>query len=417
MKKRKNLYFMAVLVFILLFLGFVSNVEAVSAKNNFNREKYKKFEKVMTKTINKWGRKVKFKDSTYEEIDEFCDIFLGNPKYFYISYLSSGLRSVGDSKSETITVTIRYIKNAKKKMEKYEKEVSSILRQVDPAWSDFEKVVFINDYLTVNCEYDNAYEEYDSYGAIVKRRAVCEGYAKAFMDLMGRLSVPCKVVESDWLFHAWNIVKVDGNWYHVDVTWNDPVPDTKGNARHYYLLKSTLFFQDENRGGHDASDYKIRSGEYDTVDFDYSVATDTKYDDYFWNDVNVPFIWNQGKWYGISSETKEVTRYAYVNEKGGFVKEEVVLRIEDKWPVWDKAGWTWQGCYSQFAWDGELLYYSNPNKIYSYKFKDGIRREIATIDTSNGFIYGLVKKNGKLIYYIGKAPGEEYTGEGTIDLE
>lgn len=59
---------------------------------------------------------------------------------------------------------------------------------------------------------------------------VCEGYARAFMVLCQRLGIPCVLVDGDAKTtpqetpksHMWNYVQVDGNWYGVDVTWNDP---------------------------------------------------------------------------------------------------------------------------------------------------------------------------------------------------
>ncbi len=53
--------------------------------------------------------------------------------------------------------------------------------------------------------------------------AVCQGYSELFKIFMERLGIQCKVIGSDTMNHAWNLVLMDdGHWYHVDVTWDDP---------------------------------------------------------------------------------------------------------------------------------------------------------------------------------------------------
>lgn len=51
----------------------------------------------------------------------------------------------------------------------------------------------------------------------------CNGYALAFKDIMTRLNIQALHITSDSMQHAWNLVYLDGEWYHVDVTWDDPV--------------------------------------------------------------------------------------------------------------------------------------------------------------------------------------------------
>lgn len=115
--------------------------------------------------------------------------------------------------------------------------------------SDAEKVKAIHDYIILNCAYD--YENYlngtlpdESYspkGVLLNQTAVCEGYAKAFKAFMDELKIPCKVVigigyGGDTEDHAWNIVQIDNKWFHIDLTWDDPVPDTPGYIGYSYFL-------------------------------------------------------------------------------------------------------------------------------------------------------------------------------------
>jgi hypothetical protein len=111
--------------------------------------------------------------------------------------------------------------------------------------TQLQQIVAIHDYLVLNCSYDTSVETnsaphdaYTAYGALVKQKAVCQGYAAAFQLLMQKLGIPGLVVQSTAMNHAWNMVRYNGEWYHVDATWDDPVPDRAGVVQTYALLKS-----------------------------------------------------------------------------------------------------------------------------------------------------------------------------------
>lgn len=72
--------------------------------------------------------------------------------------------------------------------------------------------------------FSNNREVYSSYGAFVNRTVVCQGYALSLKVLLDRANVPCRYVlaNTDTLHHTWDLVQLDGTWYHVDTTWDDP---------------------------------------------------------------------------------------------------------------------------------------------------------------------------------------------------
>lgn len=66
-----------------------------------------------------------------------------------------------------------------------------------------------------------------AYGALANGKAVCQGYSFAYKLLLRRAGVPAVYVGSDSMQHAWNMVQMENNgWYHVDVTWDDPILHT-----------------------------------------------------------------------------------------------------------------------------------------------------------------------------------------------
>ena len=124
--------------------------------------------------------------------------------------------------------------------------------------SDYEKIKIVHDYLIDNIDYDTTVLQsniYNIYGALVSKKCVCEGYAKAFQYLMNELEIDNTIVigtatnsNNETENHAWNYVKLDGNWYAIDVTWDDPVIIGGGKlsdkSRYQYFLRgSSTFYQ------------------------------------------------------------------------------------------------------------------------------------------------------------------------------
>lgn len=89
----------------------------------------------------------------------------------------------------------------------------------------------LHDFIVRECEYDLAAAEADdfsplartAYSVLVRRKAVCEGYTMAYRYLLQKFSIMCEEIVSDTMHHCWNYVNIRGKWYHVDVTFDDPV--------------------------------------------------------------------------------------------------------------------------------------------------------------------------------------------------
>lgn len=109
--------------------------------------------------------------------------------------------------------------------------------------TDYEKIYAINQYLCDTVYYpDDPFIDYDftPYGALVDGRAVCDGYARATKIIADMAGMECLYVSGDCYNaypsgHAWNLVKVDGEWYQLDVTWND------GSSTEDYFLVTDDF--------------------------------------------------------------------------------------------------------------------------------------------------------------------------------
>lgn len=136
----------------------------------------------------------------------------------------------------------------------------------------YQDIRLVHDYLVDNIEYDSSISLqniYNIYGALVNGKAVCEGYARSFKYLMDELGIPCVLVigtgtnsEGQTEDHAWNYVEVNGSWYAIDTTWDDPILRGGGtlpsSAKYRYFLKgSTEFYQDHTPRGNFTEGGKI----------------------------------------------------------------------------------------------------------------------------------------------------------------
>ncbi len=121
----------------------------------------------------------------------------------------------------------------------FESRAEAVLEEARSLDSDYEQLKYVHDWIVDNTEYSktNALYESEADGPIVSGKALCEGYSKAFMYFAQSLGFPCicSVGTANLEEHMWNMVKVGGKWYNVDVTWDDP-KGADGAARHDYFL-------------------------------------------------------------------------------------------------------------------------------------------------------------------------------------
>ncbi len=115
--------------------------------------------------------------------------------------------------------------------------------------SDYEIVCAVNDYLCDTVVYPDkepyADESHTAWSAFKLGSAVCDGYSRAAKLLLNEFGIECDIVVGDCPGggHAWNLVKVDGNWYQMDVTWNDGGSVWNPKAREEYLLVTDDFMR------------------------------------------------------------------------------------------------------------------------------------------------------------------------------
>ena len=158
-----------------------------------------------------------------------------HPELFWYQF---GMTVQTDSATGAVQKVLLTYKLSPEEAQKRQKEIDTateaFLGAITTDMSDYEvalrvykNIIEIVDYDTIGLERQkkdlSSCGEPDDlrsiYGVFVKKKAVCAGYAKAMQYLLNAFGIECTYVVSDT--HAWNMVKLEGDWYHLDVTWGD----------------------------------------------------------------------------------------------------------------------------------------------------------------------------------------------------
>lgn len=154
------------------------------------------------------------------------------------------------SDTATLTFSADYVTTLKQEKE-LDTKVAAILKSLKlDKKSDYAKVKAIHDYIIKKTGYDQNLENYSAYDALIENSAVCQGYTLAACRLFTGAGLGNRIITglAGGGSHSWNIVKVDGKWYNIDLTWDDPVSETGEDLLTYdYFLKNAKDFSDHYR--------------------------------------------------------------------------------------------------------------------------------------------------------------------------
>ena len=117
-------------------------------------------------------------------------------------------------------------------------QVTSILKDIiKVSMNDDQKEKVIHDYIVTHIAYDTTLTRFSAYEALKNGTTVCSGYAQLAYKMLNESGIETKIVvgTGNGEDHAWNLVKLHDIWYHLDCTWDDPVPDVKGRIRYNYF--------------------------------------------------------------------------------------------------------------------------------------------------------------------------------------
>ncbi len=211
----------------------------------------------------------------------FYALMSDNPDLFFVGRRCT-LRTVGIHTFFSVNYTV-----SKEEYTKMKTELDSVCESVAASFTDktdlWQTELEIHDYIIDNCDYSLEDENIGSsvYGALVAGKAACEGYSKAAKLLLDAAGIENTVItgksESDTGpsgAHMWNVVRLNGKWYHLDCTWDDPI-DESGKE-----TKNHLYFNVNDKSiSHTHSDFSYDFG-CDSLQESYFVKTGAYFENY-----------------------------------------------------------------------------------------------------------------------------------------
>lgn len=266
--------------------------------------------------------------------------------------------------------------------------LSEVLKCIKPTMTDFEKALFLHDYLCANFGYDATLTVSDSYTFLKGKVGVCEAYADTYSALLTALGIPNRFAVSDEMNHVWNVIKIDGLWYHVDVTWDDPLNeqmlDQPGKVLHTAFMRSDEGMQE---AGH-------KNWTCDVI------CTSEIYENYFLPDLIGSVVTDGEHLYAVNGEKKSLIRCDF----NQMISETLIDLSSHRWYVWGEP-FFWNACFSNLYCDGEWLYYSTPVGIEAYDLASGEIIKVCTYDKGDGYLYSMRYENHQLICTVSTTPG------------
>lgn len=188
-----------------------------------------------------------------------------NPYLFWLSRTFSHLTNLDENYTEIVAYSEFSPAVLTEMLQGMDEELGTFFASVPDGLSAYQREKLAHDYLIDSCTYDTEgasrtvideenIRSHSVYGALVDHRCVCEGYGMTMQLLLNELGVDCVTLtgtsydasanqsRDDAVLHLWNAVKLDGEWYHVDPTWDDQGSLTQRYS--YFNLNDDILFRD-----------------------------------------------------------------------------------------------------------------------------------------------------------------------------
>lgn len=271
----------------------------------------------------------------------------------YLFYVSGSFSFSRDDWGNIKTLIPSYTMDRVKKIETDEfihKEIEKILFYMPRGLDGFGKTLYIHDYICTHFEYDDSLTYGDIYSMLKYKKGTCQGYAYLYSALLSAVGVENDFAYSDQIMHIWNLVKIDGEWYHVDVTWDD-TKNIFGYTAHRNFLCS------------DSEIAELGHTAFST--FEGIICNSEKYSGEYLNNINTAFAYLDGVWYVAdnSPQGRSIVSYDPITDT-----KEKAFDIVGYWEMEDNRFYA--NCFSSVTGIGGYIYVNFKNKLLRFDGKD-----------------------------------------------
>ena len=292
------------------------------------------------------------------------------PEDFWVMafYISDGLYvEVEIQNPLTVEETRTYFAQVDAKLAFYQSLVNDSMTQE-------QKALIIHDYIVSHSEYDTSYSIYACEGIFMRGIGVCQSYACTYMYILNSLGIDCYFVPSDAMRHGWNIVRINGQLYHVDCTYDDPVSDRFGMASHEYFLLSDNAISQMNHYSWNAQGMTCISNAYESA---------------FWRNSESPIVLAGGNSYYMDSD------WTTLIERNNSTGAETILTNTS---TNDTGAYSGKQDTGLFYYDGGICYNSS-NQILEFDLSDRTEYVLYDLEDSVGaIINGCREENGAITF-------------------
>lgn len=306
----------------------------------------------------------------------FAEVLNENPELFY-AQSNLGFSYFLDT-GELTAINFAYSIVTEEQKQEFSRKLNEAAALVTSDMTDVEKALVLHDYLVQHCAYayaefskdtlDSCPNVFDAYGALVRGKAVCQGYALAYGALLRKVGIASEMCSSSVMNHAWNVVHINGNWYHVDTTWDDPTWNREGRVYHTYFLLSDTEMAVR---GH--------NGWTDNVE-----CISTVYDNsYWWKDIASQIV-RAGQNDYIYIKNIANGKFQVVRRTGGAAEQVLYTSTE----IWGTNAGFLPVAQAYLSRQGNQIYFNDSLNIYAMEITGGTPEIVYTYDQGNGYIYG-----------------------------
>ncbi|MGN0172832.1 MAG: dockerin type I domain-containing protein [Acutalibacteraceae bacterium] len=390
------------------FLSFSANA-AVSAQIDFSQGKYVSAEKAILNAWDNYDKKVVIYNYKIllSEANEFLNAVCDrNNEYFFVS-----INSYSSSGNYIYSVSFEYYwetDEIEQKREEFNQKADSILKSIPNSLSNAEKLLYLHDYIAKNNKYDmRAYTEEgvtdierNAYGCIVNELSVCQGISEAFMYLCKQIGIEAYPVTSTQMCHEWVMVKLNDNYYHIDITWDTIIISYNdgdqmqpcGDITHKYFLLS----DDELDALDSSNDSLSDSQKHDKTEWSapFEATDDTTFANSYWKNTEDQINFINNKAYFIKDNC--LFEYDCLSE----TSQSIITFDNKTWNAQNGKKYVWNASGAKStANETENIFYIISDEIFSYNVNKGTIKKVFSGQTS-GYIYSLNFKDNYIEYTV-----------------
>lgn len=186
-------------------------------------------------------------DKAYEIDDEKT-----SSDYDYLKYNIKSIYTRIKGFGNNLKVSYEIVYNeSKEETKRLDKEINRLLKEwnIDEL-SQYDVIKTVHDYIINNASYDKSLTKYSAYQNLFDKSSTCQGYASLAYKMLTKANIPTRIITgtADGQSHGWNIVELNGKWYNLDLTWDDPLTlDGRDIIVYDYFLKSDEEFKSHTR--------------------------------------------------------------------------------------------------------------------------------------------------------------------------